>query len=141
MAKRKRKPKKSKAEKLQDLYDSLPAIECKGRCWGACGPIPLTTLELKLLNQARLLPIHNADVMEVSRNRRVIGVGIDLKGEMRCPVLTGNRCSAHPGRPMICRLYGMVRNAKMICEHGCEPTRWLSDQESFDLLQKVERLK
>ena len=82
MAKRKRKPKKTKAEKLQEIYYSLPTIECKGKCWGTCGPIPLTTLELKLLNGARLLPIHPDDVMKVSEKRRVIARKIKFKGEM-----------------------------------------------------------
>ncbi len=141
MAKRKRKSKKSKADRLQEIYDSLPTIECKGKCWQACGPIPLTTLELKLLNRARLTPIHADDILEVSRNRSVLTAGIDIHGEIRCPALAGNRCSAHPGRPMICRLYGMVQNEKMICPHGCEPTRWLSDRESFELVKEVERLQ
>lgn len=35
-------------------------------------------------------------------------------------------------RPMLCRLFGTARG--MACEHGCRPTRWLSEGQAAWLL-------
>lgn len=53
---------------------------------------------------------------------------------LTCPLLTPQRrCAAYESRPMICRLWGMVK--KMRCPFGCRPSRWLSDCEADELLK------
>jgi Fe-S-cluster containining protein len=56
--------------------------------------------------------------------------------DLACPVLNdAGRCSAYAVRPLICRLWGMVK--MMRCPHGCEPSRWLTDDEAKSLLTAV----
>ena len=48
-------------------------------------------------------------------------------------------CSVYAYRPLICRLWGTVK--RMQCPHGCEPERWLSDEEAHEMIQEVERIE
>ena len=41
-------------------------------------------------------------------------------------------------RPLICRLYGLVK--RMACPWGCQPDRWMTDVEAYELLRKVGEL-
>lgn len=51
----------------------------------------------------------------------------------KCVLLTPmGRCSAYESRPMVCRLFGTTKALR--CEHGCEPVRWLADDEAAMLL-------
>jgi Fe-S-cluster containining protein len=48
-----------------------------------------------------------------------------------CPYLdmATKRCTVHPRRPMICRLYGMTEDLR--CPFGCKPTpRYLTRDEA-----------
>lgn len=45
-----------------------------------------------------------------------------------CPALDFiGRCSVYEIRPLICRLWGVVETMK--CHYGCEPERYLTDEE------------
>lgn len=99
---------------LQELYDRVPKMaDCRGLCADSCGPI-------------------EASVRERERIER----RTDRKLEARCgscSMLTPlGRCSVYEDRPMICRLFGTTKT--MACEHGCEPERWLTADESWELL-------
>lgn len=90
------------------VYESLPHIQCKGLCQGACGPIGMTQLE------------HDRIVKRFGSAPKM------LEPRMQCSKLTAQgRCEVYSLRPTICRLYGLVR--RMECPHGCVPDRWLSD--------------
>jgi hypothetical protein len=41
---------------------------------------------------------------------------------------------------MICRLYGVMDDPRMRCPFGCEPERWLSEQEAYVWLARVEEV-
>ena len=57
-----------------------------------------------------------------------------------CPYLTwDNKCSVHPSRPMICRLYGLVKD-ELQCRHGCVPERWISPADGKRLLTQALEL-
>ena len=118
-------------ESLERLYRSLPKMRCKGLCHGACGPIGMSAAELENMRRAagdRLLvaPLGNGDVL------------LSNKASLTCPLLKNGRCSIYDQRPLICRLWGMVKS--MRCPHGCRPSRWLSDTASHALLDAARKL-
>ena len=103
---------------LHALYAQIPGIDCQRRCGGSCGPIAMDFLEWTEL-----------------RNHAPLG----LKGKSgQCPLLRQGVCTAYPYRPLICRLWGTVPALR--CHHGCEPERWLTDEECVAILREGERL-
>ena len=94
-------------ERLDALYASLPALECKGLCEDSCH----THVDASQAERARLHRRH----------------GLDLDAptsDGTCPALSRSfgpgRCTVHADRPMVCRLWGTA--ASMPCPHGCTPT-------------------
>lgn len=62
--------------------------------------------------------------------------GNALNTDATCPSLTASgRCAVYSVRPMICRVWGLVR--EMACPWGCVPDRWLSGREVQRLLASV----
>lgn len=65
--------------------------------------------------------------------------GLYLMGgppDFTCPVLSDGLCSAHPARPMLCRLWGVVEG--MECPHGCLPRpRYLTAAEGHEYLRRA----
>ena len=101
-------------EMLKAIYRTLPTMECRGLCQVCCGPVCMTRFERDRIEK------HLGDKP------------VDHMG-LACPVLNdAGRCSAYAVRPLICRLWGMVESLK--CPHGCEPSRWLTDDEAAGLL-------
>jgi Fe-S-cluster containining protein len=117
-----RKTDRKAVAKLEALYAQLPTVACKGLCSIACGPVPMSTLEAKRMRKAdpwRRIPM--------------------IHENLRCVYLTDqNRCSVYDVRPLICRVWGVVK--RMSCMHGCIPTRWLSDHEFTAIAKTIERL-
>lgn len=115
---------KPQEDKLEAIYVKLPTIECKGLCHGCCGPVAMTRLEWKRLKSF------------VGKTNKQIGPCKGKEG-LTCPLLTDEkRCSAYSVRPLICRLWGLVKEMK--CPHGCEPTRWLPDAEARQIINEME---
>lgn len=110
--------------RLQELYNKLPKIDCKGNCVRQCSVVPLGMEEEDYITE---------------------GYGHDRipepefqDGEPVCNQLTDDgRCSIHDRRPLICRLYGLVDNPMMKCDHGCEPEYWLSDEKARRLIDMI----
>jgi hypothetical protein len=96
---------------LEDLYEQVPDVSCKGLCADSCGPIDMGAAERLRFKQAGLkIP---------SRDQ-----GIELLtasgGEWHCPALTDRgSCSAYQIRPMICRIWGATED--LPCPYGCRP--------------------
>lgn len=113
---------------IDEVYRMLPSVACRGLCAEACGPIVLTDLEARRLHQTthakpRTLPV-------------VRGDGRDQE---RCVYLDDrNRCRAYAVRPLICRVYGVVK--MLSCPHGCTPDRWLDNLEFVRLAKAIERV-
>lgn len=108
-------------ERLRRLYAKLPAIRCKGRCSASCGVIVLQQIEYDAISAKRAIPA-------------------TPPGVLFCPLLRARRCSAYDVRPLICRLWGLVKSDNrewMRCPHGCKPSRWLSDAEAFALIDEA----
>lgn len=105
---------------LLAIYASLPAIDCKKRCHGSCGPIVMSALEWDRVTSAHGERACDADLV--------------------CPYLeraTG-LCGVYQVRPLICRLWGATESLR--CEFGCRPERVLSDIEVAALIERVQAL-
>lgn len=104
--------------KIDQLYQRLPNIACKGKCFKQCCAIKMTKTEWgRIKQQLGYTPV--AKSIEV------------------CPMLTKDKkCGVYKIRPLICRLYGLVDHKRMRCPHGCVPDRWLDHEEAGELLKQ-----
>ena len=101
-------------EQLQALYAELPTIVCRGLCYGACGPVMASRLEVEQLGAPLTFHAHTLSCVFLDADRR---------------------CLAYDRRPMICRVYGMSRG--LPCAHGCVPDRWLTDAEGREFVARA----
>ena len=115
-------PKRSMQKQLDALYAELPQLQCRGLCQDSCGPIGVSEGEGACVERAGGRPLRFAS-------------------RLRCTFLEPNsgRCEVYEVRPMICRLFGMVKGV-MECPHGCVPERWLTRQEGYELMRRVHEL-
>ncbi|MDA8320425.1 MAG: YkgJ family cysteine cluster protein [Actinomycetota bacterium] len=106
---------------LQDLYDQVPAIPgCQGKCWVSCGPIEMSDRERQ---RARHAGYRITDPREATR----------MIDTYWCEALTREGlCAIYDLRPLSCRLWGTTEG--MPCPHGCQPERWLTDDQAFALV-------
>jgi hypothetical protein len=106
---------------LDALYATLPHMECRGYCHDSCGPIGMSQRE-----RARI----------IERARQPITCGHYAS----CSMLTAERkCSVYDIRPMICRLWGLIRS--MPCPYGCRPEGGLlKDEVGVKLLLEADRI-
>ncbi|HEY9299813.1 MAG TPA: YkgJ family cysteine cluster protein [Phormidium sp.] len=112
--------KNKKLRTLQEIYDKVPAIACKGLCSGGCTQIPSYPAEIQAIQQAGLtVPSYD-----------------ETTG--RCAALVEGRCTIYDHRPLICRLYGNVAT-KMQCQFGCKPAFYLTDRQAKRLLEAVSK--
>jgi len=105
-------------KRLDEVYATLPAIECKGLCQESCGPIGMTPAEWQRLKEAS-------------------GVEPSCDASLACSLLKDGKCSAYEARPAICRLWGVEES--MPCEFGCKPTRYLNRAEGYRFLDRVDK--
>lgn len=120
--------------RLAELYARVPPVACKGLCHGACCFVQASGRESQLLDQATGRKLGTVDAAAPGG----AGTQRDRHGRLlaryRCTMLTDHgTCGAYAQRPMICRLYGVAEG--MECEHGCQPERLLSVEETLELLQ------
>jgi hypothetical protein len=108
-------------------YSRIPKLNCQRKCQEACGPIGMTPLEWRRMGSP--LPVIARDDSSVF---------ILNPDTLSCPVLSQETglCRSYEQRPVICRLWGVVRS--MACPFGCEPERWLTDEEASRLMRDVE---
>lgn len=105
---------------LDALYATLPQLHCQQKCQECCGPIRMARLEWERIQTY----LHNPPTRMDS---------------LICPLLdqTIGQCTVYAIRPLICRLWGMVR--AMQCPHGCVPERWLREHEVKRLFRAMKR--
>lgn len=104
-------------KKLDKLYASMPGIECKGFCWGSCGPI----------------------VMSKAEYERLVQINDTPRQDLTCPLLTADKkCSAYQARPTLCRLWGVAE--EMPCPFGCKPERVVPKTEGYGYLEAAKRI-
>lgn len=109
----------NRQRELEAIYASLPAVPCTGRCHESCSFIGVLPVERTRMQHCGIEP---PDVIDAP-----------------CRHLSfAGRCNIHADRPLVCRLYGAT--PKLTCPFGCEPERWLSDEEARALFARVEAL-
>ena len=108
-------------KRLETIYASIPKMECIGKCQQSCGAIALFPAEVKNLRNVEIsLPT--------------------VDGTITCSKLSPlGTCTIYQQRPLICRLYGQVR--KLRCQYGCKPERWITQDESRELTDEIQKLK
>jgi Fe-S-cluster containining protein len=100
---------------LDALYAELPDLDCKQLCARDSGCLGAGLI---------MSPI---EAWRLGRFPVQEGPG--------CPNLTRKgRCAGHEIRPMICRLWGLTESSR--CPHGCEPSRWLTEDEMRDYVRR-----
>jgi len=122
--------------KLDEIYDSLPTVKCKGLCHQFCAAVPVYDVELVRLERAakRKLPV--LDVGTPDRNTNILTTN-ELQ-DPSCPLLLMRRCTVYSDRPLICRLFGVAEG--LPCPHGCEPTKKISDHDVIKIQRRMEKL-
>lgn len=113
------KIRKEDVERLNALYKQIPTVECKGLCTIACANIHVTELE------EHRLRVHAHQKLKTLPN----GV---------CQFLKNDRCSIYSLRPMICRIWGVIRS--LSCMHGCVPQKWLTFPEFHEIAKEIESI-
>jgi hypothetical protein len=105
---------------LDALYATLPKLDCQGYCHESCGPIGMSVRE-----RARI----------VERARKPV----TCDAHASCSMLAERRCGVYEIRPMVCRLWGVVRS--MPCPYGCRPEGgFLSDADGLRFLSEADRI-
>ena len=120
-------------DRLDRLYDKLPTIACRGKCQNSCGPIRMSAAEL-----ARITKRFGHEPKWHGIGRAIALTILGRQEALTCPLLKDGRCGVYAIRPMICRLFGLVK--KMACPFGCEPDRWLTDAEAHRFLDEAVRI-
>jgi len=124
----------TKLAKIDALLSAIPTFQCKEGCTDCCGPVELSRLEYTRCIQASGRSAE--DIKQQMQNNLKQGI-------YACPLLDTEtkKCSVYEVRPAICRLFGVVRG-QLICPHGYAPesTALLSDEQSREILRKVEEL-
>jgi hypothetical protein len=105
--------------RLDDVYGRVPVLKCKGLCQDTCGPIPAARDEVRLMERAA---------------GRAHGWQLRTGHCTFLDEATG-RCACYRDRPLVCRAWGTVESS--VCPFGCEPDRWLTQQQFDDLLERV----
>lgn len=105
--------------RLDALYAELPDVPCTGQCFQSCSYIGMSEAEHQ-------------------RIKRETGTAIEMH-MAPCPALDfAGRCSIHPLRPLICRLYGVADELR--CPFGCEPERRLTQEEVAVFVDRAEKI-
>jgi Fe-S-cluster containining protein len=110
------------SKELRAIWDEVPAMkDCKGECQSSCGPIPIAGEE--------------RDLVEARGGKK-----LDFSAESwNCNMLSATGyCTVYSVRPLICRIWGATK--RLPCDKGCEPERWLTDDEAMALHKRVEKL-
>lgn len=134
----------AKLQAIDAIYAALPRMECKGLCQACCTTFGMTGLEKKRI-EAVVGQFKTKRVMvRAEASKHIPGLpgprlGIHDVLECKvCPFLKEGRCSVYDIRPAICRMWGLTMQTK--CQHGCQPERYLTEQEAFEFMSTVQRL-
>jgi len=131
-------------EKIQKIYDMIPEIECKKKCWEQCTDLaPVFDMENKVLydelkKQGKKF-IAMADMPQFLFRRRENK--INKTKPKTCPYLTkDNLCSVHEFKPFLCKIWGAVEGQ---CPHGCKPKEgqhYLTEEEETKIHSMLREL-
>jgi Fe-S-cluster containining protein len=106
-------------ERLEALYAELPHLECRGLCADSCGAISMGLHEARRIERVSGEPLRQMASLAES-----------------CPYLEAERCTVYEARPLVCRIWGLVDEHGLRCDHGCVPERWLTREEALRLVRR-----
>lgn len=117
------------AAQMARLYARIPAVRCQRRCQQSCS--------------ASVFQMRAMTTFEF--NRSTLGIPprprpIDEPCQFLAGGVESGRCVIYAQRPLICRLFGVVDHPQMRCPFGCEPDRWLTDEEARAMLAEADRI-
>lgn len=115
------KNQKNRLAQLEEIYGSIPRVQCIGKCQLACGPVGLFPIEAENIKaKGHTLPVASEDLV--------------------CSKLSATgTCSMYSDRPLVCRMYGAV--PALQCPYGCKPERPLDPEVEKGIMKKVQDLK
>lgn len=122
--------------KIEQVYNLVPRLECKGKCQESCGPIDMSDRERDIIKEFCIknnITYHHIEHVTIDK---LLQDFAKSDAELMCPFLKENKCSIYQVRPLICRLWGNVDS--MPCLWGCKPTRMLSEKEGHSLLEMLK---
>jgi Fe-S-cluster containining protein len=117
--------------KLRMIYGFIPSIKCDRNCHKCCGAHPWFPVEA--LNIRKFMFEHE---IEERFAKNLLAM---------CPYITEDGCLIHPVRPILCRLFGVVKQEKhsiadMECPFAPKPEKMLSEEQAHELISEVESL-
>lgn len=129
---------------LQEIFNSLPTIECKGLCSDSCGTFHISPAEMA--NISKFVNEHNQPWHQFLSRVDAITKALDHTmnhaegcGCFKCPYLENGKCTIYDARPLICRLWGVSEG--LGCSYGCKINgKKLSKKEAHAILDEVEAL-
>lgn len=116
---------------LRMLYRDVPAMSCLPGCTDCCGPVPWSADEWARVAQ---------EPAALSADRETMGNAVvpTVPGTLRCPFASAEGCTVYDRRPLVCRMFGVVRDARLTCPHGCGPKRKLSAEQGAALRHRYQ---
>ena len=120
---------------LQEVYDSIPSLNCQGHCWQCCGAIDMSPVERSHIADLGVeIPVMTDEWSRAWENDEpaycpAFSLGAQGLGKPGCTV--------YDRRPTICRLWGVSES--MPCPYGCKPEKTLTDREGFEILFRAAR--
>lgn len=117
------------SDKLKKIYNKLPEIKCKGLCVEACSIVKVSDIEKKEIARKYAIEpfLSEEQIVEKMMNSH--------PSSWKCGALKDGRCTVYEDRPLICRLFGLVKAMK--CPYGCIPDNWVNDVDAKKLLDKA----
>lgn len=110
-------------EELLDIYEKIPHVKCVPGCSACCGPIVVGKTELTRIKKwlkergMKLKPLHK---------------------DLTCGYAKNGRCMIYGVRPLLCRLFGAVRDEpRLKCKFVELPENAISAEQANEMMVKV----
>jgi uncharacterized protein len=114
---------------IDRIYAGIPPVACKPDCGNCCGPILMTHIEWKRIEDR----LGHAPAGESS-----LYLACDF-ATGNCSLLVDNKCSVYDIRPLVCRLYATGPSG-LQCPHGCKSERRVSDVTADMKMKAIFRI-
>lgn len=121
---------------LEEVYATLPTVDCKGLCFESCAAVPAYDVEVR-----NLLRVSKRAAIPFLEGGTPDGTKIIATNQLvdpSCPFLVLRRCTVYEARPLICRIFGVA--AGLPCQYGCTPATILTDEEVMAIQKKLAKL-
>lgn len=104
-------------DKLLEIYNCIPEMQCKAGCHDCCGVVPFALAEMDAIGAT------------------------EQPMEIPCQFLGPDGCTIYDKRPYMCRVFGTADANGLRCPAGCTPQIPLSAQEASDLTARYAEFK